>query len=284
VPVQPFGADDLPAAAALLEREGWGFTPKELARLLATAPGLGTAAYEDGQLVGLVMVARHGQLAWVGNVAVAPEHRAKGLGEGLVAEALRRIDLAGIPTTKLCSVPRAETLYRRHGFRDEGPVHTHALHHERPTHRPREAEVLLPDALPEMLALDRPRFGADRSTLLRLLLRDYPDTVVGVREQGRLAGFGFLKPGSAGSEVGPVVLARPDPGLASLILDGVLAFRLEGHAAAVECSVPGAHPFMAKLLKERGFDRQDGKLLMQRGVPLAQDLVGCAALGGLEKG
>lgn len=276
---------DLPDAAALLSGEGWTFTPQELGRLLATAPGLSPVRREGGAIVAVLTVARHGDLAWIGNVAVAPSHRGKGLGEALVQDALRRIEAAGIRTTGLCSVPKAVSLYQRLGFHAQGPMHTFAMHHERPTHRPREAEVLLPDHLGEVAALDRAAYGADRTALLRLLLRDYPDTGVGVRDaRGALAGFAFLKAGQQGSEVGPVVLARPDPGLAAQLLDGALGFRLRGEAAALECTAWGGHPFMAGLLRERGFALRAQPTLMYRGPPPGTDWALSAALGGLEKG
>lgn len=275
---------DLPEAAARLAAEGWGFAPRELARLLATGPGLSVAARERGRLQGLVMVTRHGDLAWIGNVLVVPEARGKGVGEAMVAEALGRIRAAGIPTTKLCSVLPAITLYERLGFRHEGPVLTFSAFHDRPTHRPAGAEVLLPDDLEELAALDQRAFGADRTALLRQLLRDHPDTGVGVRREERLAGYAFLKPGDAGSEVGPVVLGAPDRALGAMLLDGALGFRLRGEAARVECTVPAGHPFMRALLEERGLAWRDEKRLMAHGAPRAQDWVALAALGGLEKG
>jgi ribosomal protein S18 acetylase RimI-like enzyme len=274
---------DLPAAAALLATEGWTFTPKELARVVATGPGLSVAARDPG-LVGVVMVARHGSLAWIGNVLTAASQRGKGLGQSLVAEALRRIEAAGIPTTKLCSVPKAESLYRRLGFRDEAPIHTFAAWHERPTSRPTDVEVLFSEDLTEMAALDHAAFGGDRRALLGMLLRDYSDTNVGVRRAGRLVGFAFLKAGSEGSELGPVVMRDADRSLAAWLLDGALNFRLEGSASRVECSIPARHPWMRALLEERGFAYQDAKLLMERGERREQDWQRCSALAGLEKG
>lgn len=276
---------DLPEAAEVLAAEGWTFTPRELGRLLATAPGLSPLRRDAGRIVAVLTVARHGALAWIGNVAVAPSHRGQGLGEALVQEALRRIDAAGIAATGLCSVPKAVTLYERAGFQRAGTVRAFATFHDRPAHRPREAEVLLADDLDELAALDRAAYGADRRALLGLLLRDYADTGVGVRDgRGALEGFAFLKPGERGSEVGPMVLARPDRRLAALLLDGALGFRLQGEAAGVECSFHAEHPAMAALLAERGFAERATPTLMYRGPPPRADRARCAALAGLEKG
>jgi len=275
---------ELDAAAELLGREGWMFTTRELARVMATGPGLSVAARGPASIIGLVMVARHGDLAWVGNVVVDAPHRGRGLGEAMMRGALERIAAAGARTTKLCSVPQAETLYARLGFHAEGIIRTFGKVHERPAHRPPEAELLAADALPEVLALDRAAFGADRSGLLGLLLRDHPMTGVGVRDaRGALRGYAFLKAGDRSSELGPVV-AR-DRAAAEMLLDGALAFRLQGEAAELECSVPEPHPWMHDLLRARGFFAQDWtKTLMWHGRPLPQDWVACAALAGLEKG
>ncbi|HEV8359654.1 MAG TPA: GNAT family N-acetyltransferase [Candidatus Thermoplasmatota archaeon] len=275
---------DLEGAAALLAQEGWTFTSRELARVLATGPGLSVKAEGGGALTGMVMVARHGALAWIGNVVVAPDQRGQGLGEGLVQAALARIDAAGLGTTKLCSVPKAQTLYARLGFRPEGDVHTWGKFHDRPTRRPVEAEVLLPHHLAELAALDRRAFGADRRALLELLLRDYPDTGVGVREADKLVGYAFLKHGAEGSELGPMVMGEPSPALAAQLLDGALGFRLQGGAASIECTMPADHPWMAWLLEDRGFAYRDPKHRMVRGQALDQDWLACALLGGLEKG
>ncbi|MCA1812676.1 MAG: GNAT family N-acetyltransferase [Halobacteriales archaeon] len=280
--MRPLTEADLPAAASLLAGEGWTFTPRELRRVLATGPGLSLCSGEP--LHGLVMVARHGNLAWIGNVAVAPSHRGRGGGERLVAEALRRIDAAAIATTKLCSVPKAVTLYARHGFAREGTVRTFARVHERPASRPKEAELILPEDVPAMVRLDMQGFRADRTALFAQLVRDYPDTGVAVRAQGELRGFAFLKPGEEGSELGPVVLAEPDAKLAALLLDGALGFRLQGAAMGLECSVMPGNAFLAGLLEERGFQERAQSTLMARGQPLPQDGSRCAALAGLEKG
>jgi GNAT superfamily N-acetyltransferase len=275
----------LPAAAKLLAGEGWTFTPKELGRVLATGPGLSVAAIEEGQLAGMVMVARHTRLAWIGNVAVQPARRGKGVGEAMVREALDRIRAAGCVSTKLCSVPKALGLYQRIGFRAEGAMRTYARIHERPTHRPREAEVLMPEDLPHIAAMDKRAFGADRSSLLGFLAKDYPDTGVVVREDAAIEGFAFLKPGPEGSELGPLVMDRPSPRLAAQLLDACLGFRLEGGAASVECTTSDAHPYLGQLLRERGFQPRDFTTTrMLYGKALHQDWLSLGALAGLEKG
>lgn len=282
----PFDAlreEDLDDAAKLFAKEGWTFTPKELSRLLATAPGVSPVLRRDGEVVAVLTVTRHGSLAWIGNVAVVPALRGKGLGEALVAEALRRIDAAGALTTGLCSVSKALSLYERLGFRHMATMRTFAKMHERPTHRPREADLLMDD-FDNLAAFDRAAFGADRRALLAMLLRDHPDTGVAIREDGELQGYAFLKVGTEGSEVGPVVAARPDPVLLGQLLDAALGFRLEGDAAAVECTTWAEHPAMPALLEDRGFAEQGRSTLMYRGAPIQQDLLRLAAMGGLEKG
>jgi GNAT superfamily N-acetyltransferase len=277
-------ASELAEACAILAAEGWGFSPQEIARVLSTGPGLSVAARQGATLQGLVMVARHGPLAWIGNVAVAPPFRGQGLGEALVEEALGRIDRAGIVTTKLCSVPKARTLYARLGFAEEGTMRTYAAMHERPTHRPVEASVLLEDDVFSVAALDAAHFGGDRSGLLGLWQRDYPDTGIVVRDEDELVGYAFLQPASEGSVLGPVVTDGPDPVMLETLLDAALGFRLQGNQAAVECTTHAANPWMDELLRARGFVLRTESTLMARGEPLEQDWLACAALGGLEKG
>lgn len=280
----PLAEHDLPQAARLLAAEGWSFTPRELARRLALGRGLAMAAREGPDLLGLLTVARFGPLAWIGNVVVVPQARGEGLGEALVKEALRRCGAAGMSTVKLCSVPKAVSLYERLGFRAEGAMATWGKHHERPAHRPVEAEVLLPDDVPEVAALDARAFGADRTALLRALAEDFPDTGALVRAAGSIEGYAFLQPGGEGSVLGPLVVPAYDARVAALLLDAALGFRLEGAAAGLECTVPAQHPFLARLLEERGFEARHTTTLMAHGEPLAQDWGSCAALAGMEKG
>lgn len=275
---------DLPRASQILAAEGWSFTPRELSRVLTTAPDLSVAFRERGHLEGLVMVARHGDLAWIGNVAVAPAMRGRGLGEALVSDALRRIDKAGISSTKLCSVPKARTLYRRLGFEEEGTMRTYSKIHERPTHRPPDASMFLGEDLPMVAALDAAHFGADRSQLLSLLVRDYADTGIVIRDDDELVGYGFLQAGSEGSVLGPLLTDGPDPALLETLLDAALGFRLQGAQADIECTTNTSNPWMDELLRARGFEAKAESTLMARGAPLDQDWQACAALGGLEKG
>lgn len=99
--VSPFAPDDAGAVAELCRAEGWDFWDDRgaVARAL-TAPGVITlVARESDAVVGAVQVITDGEINWIiGMLIVAPAHRGKGIGTGLVeaafaASGARRLDL-----------------------------------------------------------------------------------------------------------------------------------------------------------------------------------------------
>lgn len=57
------------------------------------------------------------ELWYLSAIATVPESRGKGLASQLLAESLRRVDLAGLPAYLESTNPRNVPLYERHGFR-----------------------------------------------------------------------------------------------------------------------------------------------------------------------
>jgi ribosomal protein S18 acetylase RimI-like enzyme len=129
--------EDRPAVAALLERVfvGGGFTRPEAAPGLRAArdgmPGTAwlVAVARDGRVVGSVHlvadaspvhdIARAGELE-VQLLAVASEHRGRGVGRALVTACLERARVAGVARVVLSTQPTmhaAHRLYELLGFR-----------------------------------------------------------------------------------------------------------------------------------------------------------------------
>lgn len=92
---------DIAAARALwAETEGvhvgTGDEPEELAAYLRRNPGLSTVAVTDGRLVGAVMCGHDGRRGLVYHLAVAREHRGRGIAAAMMARSLPLLRDAGI--------------------------------------------------------------------------------------------------------------------------------------------------------------------------------------------
>lgn len=74
-----------------------GDSPEELARYLKRNPGLSTVALDgDGRLVGAVLCGHDGRRGLIYHLAVAPEHRGRGVGRALMQRSLSALKGKGI--------------------------------------------------------------------------------------------------------------------------------------------------------------------------------------------
>lgn len=74
-----------------------GDTPAEIARFLERNPGMSTvAADETGRLIGAVMCGHDARRGYVYHLAVAPEHRGRGVGREIMRRSLAELKRVGI--------------------------------------------------------------------------------------------------------------------------------------------------------------------------------------------
>lgn len=116
------GADEM-SVVALWERCGltrpWNDPRKDIRRKIAVRPDLFLAGILDGVVVASVMAGYEGHRGWINYLAVAPEHRGKGLGRAMMAEAERLLREAGCPKINLqvrSSNTKVIEFYRRLGY------------------------------------------------------------------------------------------------------------------------------------------------------------------------
>ena len=116
------GADEM-SVVALWERCGltrpWNDPRKDICRKIAVRPDLFLVGILDGVVVASVMAGYEGHRGWINYLAVAPEHRGKGLGRAMMAEAERLLREAGCPKINLqvrSSNTKVIEFYRRLGY------------------------------------------------------------------------------------------------------------------------------------------------------------------------
>ena len=103
--IRPFETSDEEAVVALWERCGltrpWNDPHKDIGRKLRVRPGLFLVGVLDGEITATAMVGYEGHRGWISYLGVAPEHRRKGLGRAILAEAERLLREAGCPKINL---------------------------------------------------------------------------------------------------------------------------------------------------------------------------------------
>jgi len=174
-------SNDIPFAVHLTNREDWGIPQRDFQRILKLDSKGSFIAAEGTKRIGLTTSTSYGkEVAWIGNVVVQGRHRGKHVGQSLVTHAVNYLHKKHVKHVALYCFDENVEFYKKLGFRKGfafGRLRREAKQVERKTHPIISHESLGPSAI---LALDRKAFGADRSRLIRELLRSKVASVVSV--------------------------------------------------------------------------------------------------------
>jgi len=250
---------DIPAALRLKELARWNQTGSDWRRLLRLQPSGCFCATIGGNVVGTTTTTTYGrELAWIGMVLVDPESRRLGIATKLMHAALEYLMQDGVRTVKLDATPEGRLVYENLGFqvqslieRWEGIADTGAI----------GCSTLDASVHREALALDRQAFGADRSTLIEMLIEDANiRPLVATAADGPLIGYALARSGSAAVYVGPLLATGVNA--ATTLLDGLLS-QMSGQRVYIDMNTnfEGGR----KILTERGFVRQRDLIRMSYG-------------------
>ncbi|SRR6266568_3182327 len=200
---------DLPVADELRRLAGWNQTLEDWQRLLWLEARGCFVAVENSEVVGTVTTTSHGQtLAWIGMMLVHAAHQRRGIGTRLMRQALEYLQGRGVECVKLDATPAGRPVYEKLGFVPESGLTRWQRQPSGKTQTPDSAAAgarELTDADWEAVeAIDRAAFGASRACLLRSLAHDSRAVLVWP-EQGRVVGWGMLRPGANADYLGPLV-------------------------------------------------------------------------------
>lgn len=265
VPAEPairlLTAADLDDAFGLSAGAGWNQGLPDWRMLLQLAPAGSFAAVVERRVVGTAIGIDYGTFGWIAMMLVDPSLRGRGLGARLLEAAMGAVP-PDVPI-RLDATPLGRPLYQRYGFEDEVMLTRHVAEASRP--RPDGAADLQPDVrplaavdLPQVTALDRQVFGADRRILLEWALAGAPQYAHAV-EAGAGIHYCLGRRGRLFDLLGPVVAADDETAQALLNASLVAA---DGRAVAVDAF--DRHAGFTEWLRSRGFTAQRPLFRMRR--------------------
>ena len=255
-------ANDLDDALGLSAAAGWNQGLADWRMLLQLAPVGSFAAIAEHRVVGTAIGIDYGTFGWIAMMLVDPSLRGRGLGARLLEAAMSAVS-PDVPI-RLDATPLGRPLYRRYGFEDEVMLTRHVAEPSRskPDDAARGAaprvRPLTAADMPEVAAIDRGVFGADRRMLLEWALDGAPQYAQAIETEAGLQ-YSLGRRGRLFDLLGPVVASDDDTARA---LVGASLVAAEGRAVAVDAF--DQHTGFAEWLRGRGFSAQRPLFRMRR--------------------
>ncbi|MFI2236266.1 GNAT family N-acetyltransferase [Streptomyces chrestomyceticus] len=257
--VRPATLEEWRDVAQWAADEGWNPGHRDTDCFHATDPDGFFIGLLDGQLVSSVSVVNYSsEYAFLGYYLVHPDHRGRGLG---MATWQAAVPHAGNRTIGLDAVPAQEATYRRSGFTTAYRTTRYRGCPVRPGTPAAPVVPVAPGHLDEIAAYDRQCFPADRHAFLsRWLTADGHHAYAQLRD-GRIAGYGAIRPARDGYRLGPL-FADTSHG-AEALFDALTA-----HLApddVVHLDIPDPHHSARALALSRGLAPDSHTMRMYTG-------------------
>lgn len=214
-------------------------------------------AHDAGRIVGSVSAVMFDRLAYIGLMAVDPQFQRRGIARALMDHALAAIDGRGCPLTLLDATDEGAPLYESLGFVDDATAYVYERQARGPVVRASgDVDQASERDLAEIIALDTPIFGADRSKLLQVVWRQRPHCFVKRGRSNQLEGYLFARD----AKLGPWVAV--DTSVAEELLSAALAIDWDKGPFVL---VPRSNEHCRKLLSDHGFVERRRLRHMRRG-------------------
>jgi len=274
--------DDIPFAIRLSDQEEWGVTRGDLKRILQLDPRGSFTATDGTKRLGLMTTTSYGKkLAWVGNVIVDKRYRGKHVGCILVQHAVHYLRRLGIKHIALYCFDENVKFYRNLGFVLDVPF-VRLRRKPRPVHPP--VSLFKPQgslSLKALLSTDKEAFGANRSKLIRMVLRTKSGWYDGF-SRGPSTAYFLVKVYRDMYEFGPWICIRPRRNEPREMLRWFLSKTAK---KTIEVTCLRANRSALNLLKSHGFQViHEGYRMYFAKIPRIGDPKANFALGFLDKG
>jgi GNAT superfamily N-acetyltransferase len=188
--------------------EGWNPGLHDAGCYVAADPGGFFVGLLDGEPVATISAIRYGALfGFLGFYIVRPEHRGKGDGLQIWNAGMKYLEGRNVG---LDGVVAQQDNYRKSGFRlayrnvrYQGAGGGNA---------PENPDIVPLSVLPfeAMAAYERPFFPAERSAFLRAWIEQPSSHALGILQNGRLRGYGVIRPCRLGYKIGPLFADAAD--------------------------------------------------------------------------
>jgi GNAT superfamily N-acetyltransferase len=250
-------------------REGWNPGLHDAELFWAADPDAFIAADLDGEMIGAGAITSYGgEFGFMGFFIVRPEFRGRGLGNKLWHARRKRLleRLRPGATIGMDGVFEMQDYYARGGF-----VFSHRNIRFRADIPADPPEPLAGDGdivslaevpLDDMQRYDRTCFPAERSSFLKRWIGQPDSLALGLRRNGRLAGYGVVRRCGDGCKIGPLFA---DEGAAAT----ALYEHLSSHAAGgpLFLDAPENNPAAGELVRRHNMTEVFGCARMYLGPP-----------------
>jgi GNAT superfamily N-acetyltransferase len=268
---------DLELGLRLSRQARWNQLEADWRRFLELGGAGCFVAELDGVAIGTTTTCIFGSVAWIAMVLVDVAARRQGVGSALLKHALAFLDERGVRTVRLDATASGQKVYEKLGFEPEYPLTRYEG-----TAMQAGTRCLTEEAtaamISELIELDHPMTGTNRSRLLTRLFEETPEAFRVLHAAGKLEGFITVRPGANATQIGPCVAsAQAGPILLAEALN-----RCAGQAVFVD--VPCDHVRAVTTLEAGGLKPQRYFMRMYRGERILDHVEGLWASAGPETG
>lgn len=165
--IRPAVAGDMEAVRAVVTRAGLSSGHPAALEYCRTGPGghLVVACQHD-RVTGVSYAVSFGPTGWIGNVAVDPDARGRGLGTAVSQAAMDWLRQAGVTTMLLTATELGRPIYERLGFADDGVCYGLWTRGRQPLPAADGGAGVAPGRVADALRQDAQATGEDRGSFL----------------------------------------------------------------------------------------------------------------------
>ena len=250
-------ATDPDALFELAGTVGWNQTRRDCREMLLAPGATGVFAVCDGRVIGsaAAMVYEGNRIGYINMVIVREPFRRRGIATRMLEKLMEMLHRCR--TLRLYATPAGSHVYGKLGFRTYATLHKFASDSYVPLpEQDRRIVPLLPSDLPEITALDKRSFGAERGALLEYFYSRHPELSFKITGKGRITGFTIGRIGPVSRQAGALTAAKEEDALA--LFDAVAR---------------QGEPSPRVLLTAFDTQKRLIALLAERGIPRASELV-----------